>query len=332
MSARAWAYFAAVSTLWGIPYLFIKLAVDEVPPAFVAWSRVAIGAAIMLPLAWRLGLLRGVRGRLGAVAAYAACEVIVPFPLIAAGEQYVSSSLTAILIAAVPLLVALLALRFDASERVYGRRLGGLLVGLVGVALLVGIDVAGEPRELLGATLILVGAAGYAGATLVIRRALADVDPRATIAAALGISTLALAPAVAVAPPTAVPSGTAVASLVVLGLACTALALVLFVALVAEVGAGRATVITYVSPVVAVALGVTVLGERPGVGAVAGLLLILAGTWLSTDGRLPPGAAAMAARLRPRRRAGQVSPKEVPERSATVESGGTPSLSGVPCR
>jgi drug/metabolite transporter (DMT)-like permease len=335
MSARAWATFAAVSTLWGIPYLFIKLAVDEVPPAFVAWSRVAIGAAVMLPLAWRLGLLRGVRGRLGAVTVYALCEVIVPFPLIAAGEQWVSSSLTAILIAAVPLLVAVLALRFDASERVHGARLVGLLIGLAGVALLVGIDVAGEPSELLGAGLILLGATGYAGSTLVIRRSLADVDPRATIAAALGVSTIALVPAVAVAPPQVMPSGTAIASLVVLGLACTALALALFVALVAEVGAGRATVITYVSPVVAVALGVTLLDERPGVGAVAGLLLILAGTWLSTGGRLPPGAAAFAARLRPgreRRGGGEVSHGDMLAGSATLRRGGSPDPLGVPCR
>jgi drug/metabolite transporter (DMT)-like permease len=118
--------------------------------------------------------------------------------------------------------------------------------------------------------------------------------------AALAVAALFLAPLAALDPPDAVPSGSAVVSLFVLGLFCTAAAFVLFGALVVEVGPGRATVITYVAPVVAVALGVTVLGERPGAGAVAGLLLILAGSWLSTDGRVPPGLAAVAARVRPR--------------------------------
>jgi drug/metabolite transporter (DMT)-like permease len=312
VSARAWTFFAAVSVLWGIPYLFIKVAVDDgVPPAFLAWARVAIGAAIVLPIAWRAGLLGTLRGRLGVLALYAAAEVVIPFPLIAAGEQYVSSSLTAILIAAMPLIVAALALRFDQSERVGGARLAGLLVGLTGVVALVGIDVAGEPKELLGAGLILLATTGYAAATLLIRRRLVGVDSRAIIAAALVMATIALAPAAAIAPPDALTAD-ATASIVVLGVACTALALVLFVALVAEVGAGPAAVITYVSPVVAVALGVTVLDERPGVGAVAGLLLILAGSWLATGGRPPSGWAEVFSRARARARGRARRPPAAP--------------------
>jgi drug/metabolite transporter (DMT)-like permease len=114
------------------------------------------------------------------------------------------------------------------------------------------------------------------------------------------MASLALAPAALLNPPHATPPGEALAAIAVLGLLCTAAAFVLFGTLIAEVGPGRATVITYVAPVVAVALGVTVLGERPGVGAVAGLLLILAGSWLSTDGRLPPGLGALVGRVRGR--------------------------------
>jgi len=312
VSPRAWTAFAAVSTLWGIPYLFIKLAVDDgVPPAFLAWSRVAVGAVVLLPIAHRMGLLKGMRRHLGPIAAYACLEIVLPFPLIAAGEQHVSSSLTAILIASMPLIVALLALRFDAGERVRGSRLAGLFVGLAGVIALVGIDVAGRPGELLGAVLVLLGTLGYAGATLIVRARLQSVDPRGMIAVSLALSTVLLAPAAAIAPPSHVPSAQALASIAVLGLACTATALVLFVALVGEVGAGRAAVITYVSPIVAVALGVTVLGERPGVGAVAGLLLILAGSWLATGGSLPPGRtlrapAASPGPGRPRRGCGRI--------------------------
>jgi drug/metabolite transporter (DMT)-like permease len=292
MSVRAWTCFALVSTLWGIPYLFIKVAVDGgVPPAFLAWSRVTLGAAVLLALAWRAGTLRSVRGRLRWLAMYATFEIVIPFPLIPAGEQRIASSLAAIIIATVPLIVALLALRFDHAERATGRRLVGLLVGLGGVIALVGIDVAGHGGELLGAAAVGVAAFGYAVGPMVLKRKLADLDPRATMGTCLALASLALTPAALVAPPAHAPSGAALLSVGVLGLFCTAAAFVFMGVLVAEVGPGRALVITYVNPVVAVALGVSILGESVGPGAVAGLLLILAGSWLSTDGRLPPGFA-----------------------------------------
>jgi drug/metabolite transporter (DMT)-like permease len=302
MSARAWTAFAAVSTLWGMPYLFIKVAVDDgVPPAFLAFVRVALGAAVLVALAWKAGTLAPLRGRWRWLAVYAIFEIAVPFPLIATGEQHVASSLAAIIIAAVPLIIALLALRFDPAERATGSRLAGLLVGLAGVVALVGIDVAGRSEEMLGAGAILLAAVGYAAGPMVFKRHLADLDPRAAMGASLAIAAVVLAPLAAVAPPSEAPSVSAIIALVVLGLFCTAAAFVFFGALIAEVGPGRALVITYVAPVVAVALGVTVLGERPGAGAVAGLLLILAGSWLSTDGRLPPGLAAIVNRVRTRR-------------------------------
>ncbi|MEN3285452.1 MAG: hypothetical protein V7607_6592 [Solirubrobacteraceae bacterium] len=301
MSARAWTAFAAVSTLWGMPYMFIKIAVDDgVPPAFLAFVRVALGGAVLLALAWHAGTLQALRGRWRWVGIYAMFEIAAPFPLIATGEQHVASSLAAILIAAVPLFIALLALRFDPAERATGSRLVGLIVGLAGVGARVGIDVAGRTEELLGAGAILLAAVGYAAGPMIYKRKLADVDARATMGASLIVAAAVLAPLAAVDPPSSSPSTSAVVALVVLGLFCTAAAFVFFGALIAEVGPGRALVITYVAPVVAVALGVTVLGERPGAGAVAGLLLILAGSWLSTDGRLPPGLKAIVTRLRKR--------------------------------
>jgi polar amino acid transport system substrate-binding protein len=306
MSARAWTAFAAVSTLWGIPYLFIKVAVDDgVPPVFLAWARVLMAAAVLLVLSHRAGVLapalEGPRRRWLLV--YAVVEICLPFPLIAAGERHVDSSLAAILIAAVPMLVALLALRLDPSERATGRRAVGLAVGFAGVVALVGLDVSGSGDELLGALAILLAAVGYAAGPMVINMRLRELDPRALMAVALTIATALLTPAALLAPPAHAPSGDAVVSIIVLGLFCTAAAFVLFGALIAEVGPGRATVITYISPIVAVALGVAVLDERPGAAAVAGLLLILAGSWLSTDGRLPPGIdrllTGLHGRLRP---------------------------------
>jgi drug/metabolite transporter (DMT)-like permease len=305
VSPRAWAAFAAVSTLWGIPYLFIKVAVDDgVPPLFLAWARVTLGAAVLLLFAWQAGVLPSLRGRWRWIAVYAVIEICVPFPLIAAGEKHVASSLAAILIATVPLIIALLALRFDHSERVGGRRLLGLFIGLAGVIALVGIDIAGRTDEMVGALAILGAAVGYAIGPMLLKRHVSDLDPRATMAGALTVAALVLTPFAIATPPASMPSGDAIVSLVVLGVFCTAAAFVFFGALIADVGPSKASVITYVAPVVAVALGVTVLDERPGVGAVAGLLLILAGSWLSTDGRVPPaleGAGAILRRRRPSR-------------------------------
>jgi drug/metabolite transporter (DMT)-like permease len=299
VSTRAWAAFAAVSVLFGIPYLFIKIAVDGgLSPACVAWSRVVLGAVILLSLSHRAGLLGTLAGRWRWVLAYAVVEIAIPFPLIGEGERHIDSSLAAIIIAAVPLLIALLALRFDHSQRVTGSRLAGLLIGFTGVVVLVGIDVAGRRDELLGALAVLVAACGYAAGPMILQAKLGDRDARVVMGGSLALAALALTPLAALSLPSEAPSGDAVLAVLVLGLFCTSLAFVVFGRLIAEVGPSRALVVTYVNPVVALALGVAVLGERPGAGAVAGLLLILAGSWLSTDGRLPPGLVALARRGR----------------------------------
>lgn len=235
MSSRAWAAFATVSVLWGIPYLFIKVAVDDgMPPAALAFGRVALAAALLLALAWRAGTLGSLRGRGRWLCAFALVEIVGPFPLIAAGEQRVSSSLAAIVIACVPLLVALLALRFDAAERVAGRRLVGLLIGLGGVVALVGVDVAGSGRELVGVACVGVAALGYASGPMILKRHLADLDPRATMGLSLAVAACALAPLAALDPPSSASfTGDAVAAVVVLGLLCTAAAFVVMATLVA---------------------------------------------------------------------------------------------------
>ncbi len=305
MSARAWTLFAAASVVWGTPYLFIKIAVDEMSPGFMAWSRLALAAAVLLPMAIKAGAFRGLR--MGPLIAFAAVEMAIPWPLIGFGEQRVSSSLTAILIATVPLFVALLALRFDHTERPTRTRFAGMLVGLLGVVALVGIDIGGRGGELLGAGAILLAAVGYAAGPMLVKRHYGEVDPIGPIAAAVAIATVMLLPFGIADMPRENPSAEALASIAVLGLICTALAFLIFFRLINEAGPSRATVITYVNPIVALALGVAILGEEVTAGAVAGLLLILAGSWLATDGRLPPGLATLAARL-PRRAPNTVRP------------------------
>jgi drug/metabolite transporter (DMT)-like permease len=300
VSARGWVLFASVSVLWGVPYLFIKLAIEDMSPSFVAWSRLLLSAAVLLPVAWKLGALRGLGERWRILAAFAAVEMAIPWPLIGFGELHISSSFAAILIAAVPLFVALLALRFDHAERPTPVRLAGMLIGLGGVAALVGIDVGGQRDELLGSLAVLAAAFCYAVGPMIVKRRLSDIDPLGPVAASLAIATLLLTPLALVDVPATTPSSEALASIVVLGLICSVAGFLLFFRLIAEVGPARATIITYVNPVVALALGVAILDESVTTGVAVGLLLILAGSWLSTDGRLPPGLAGLAQRVRGR--------------------------------
>jgi drug/metabolite transporter (DMT)-like permease len=288
MSRRAWGAFAAVSVLWGLPYLFIKIAGDGgMPPLDLAWLRIALGAIVLLAIARRAGTLASLRGHLPWLAAFAVAELAIPFPMIAVGEEHVASSTAAIVIATVPLIIAFLSFRFEPSERVTGARLAGLLVGFAGVAFLVGVDVSGDPGELLGFGAVLVAACGYATGPLILKRKLAGLDPTAMMAVCLVIAGALLTPLAVIELPAGAPTAGAFASVVVLGLLCTALALVLMAILIGEAGPSRASVITYINPVIALGLGVVFLGENPGVGALAGLALILVGSYLSTGGPPP---------------------------------------------
>jgi drug/metabolite transporter (DMT)-like permease len=300
MTRRAWIAFAAVSLIWGVPYLFIKVAIDGgMTPLPLAWLRIVLGATVLLTIAWRAGTLAPLRGRGRWLAAFGILEIAIPFPMVATAERHIASSTAAIGIATVPLIIALLTLRFEPSERVGGRRLAGMLVGLVGVAALVGIDVSGSASELLGVGAALIAALGYAAGPMVLKRHLSDLDPIASMGVSLAIAGAVLTPFAAFDLPSRTPSAGAFGAIVVLGLLCTALAMVLMAILIDEAGPSRGSVITYINPVVAVALGVVFLDERPGAGAIAGLALILAGSWVATGGRLP---AALERRRRATRR------------------------------
>lgn len=292
MTRRAWLAFAAMSVLWGVSYLLIKIAVrGGLPAPDVAWLRVAIAAVVLMALARRAGVLGSLRGRGRWLLAYAVAEISIPFPLIAAGEVHLASSLAAIIIAAVPLIGAVLALRFDHSERPTPVRAVGLAIGFAGVVALVGIDVAGNSAELVGALAVLVAAVGYSIGPMLVKHRMGGLDPRALMGGSLSLAAIILAPFAAVDTPARAPSAGAWAAVITLGLACTALAFVVFTVLIREAGTSRATVITYVNPVIALALGVTLESERPGAGAIVGLVLILAGSWLSTTGRIGRGGS-----------------------------------------
>ena len=282
MTRRAWLLFATVSLLWGVPYLFIKVAVAEVPPVTVVFVRVALAAALLAPVAARRGALRGLRGRLLPLVVLSLTEITVPFLLISMGEQRITSSLAGLLIAAMPLFVALLALRFDAAERVSGSRLLGLLLGIGGVAVLLGVDLGGDLRQVAGGAMVLLATLCYATSTLLVKRFFSDVPMLGVVTVATAIASLLLAPFALALTPTRLPSPNVVLALMALGVLCTAAGLLSYFALIVEAGPSRAAVITYMNPAVAVALGVAILGEPLTGGIVVGFLLILVGSWLST--------------------------------------------------
>lgn len=269
-----------MAVIWGIPYLLIKVAVDELAPASLVLLRTAIGAALLVPLAAARGSLRPLLPHWRWILVYTAVEVAVPWVLLSDAERRLSSSLTGLLIAAVPLIGAVLTGFTGSDDRPDPRRLGGLVVGFVGVATLVGLDTSGSDLGAVGQ--IALVAVGYAIGPIIIARRLSAAPTVGVVAASLVLTAVAYAPIGLARLPPAMPSARVLTAVAILGVACTALAFILFFALIAEVGPARSTVITYVNPAVALALGVVLLGEPLTVGIGVGFVLILIGSVLST--------------------------------------------------
>ncbi len=285
-----------MAVLWGLPYLLIEVALTGFDSVFVVWVRVALAAVVLVAVVGPRSLARSLRGRLRVIGGFAVVQFTLPFLLITEGERTIPSSLAGILIASEPLWIALLAFGVDRTQRTGAAGAAGLLVGLVGVAVLLGVEATSSAG---GAVLVLAAAGCYALATLLVARVAADVPLLHIVTAGLAIAALTLLPLVIASPPSAVPGLRAIAALGGLALVCTALAFPLWFALIDRVGAARASLVTYASPVVAVALGVVVLGERLASLAPLGLALILAGSWLATRAGGATDAEATPAR-RPR--------------------------------
>jgi len=292
VSRRGWVLFATMSVIWGIPYLLIKVAVAGVPVPVLVLARVAIGAALLLPLAMRRGQLRVLLPYWRWLAVFAVVEIVSPWFLLSEAERRLSSSMSGLLIASVPIIGALLAWLTGDTERLTLIRWTGLLGGLAGVALLVGPGAAGGDAWSIGEVL-LVGLC-YATGPLIASRKLTGAPPIGMTAACLGLAAVICAPAAALTWPDALPSAKVLGALLALAVLCTAVAFLLFFALIAEVGPARATVITYVNPAVAVALGVAILGEQFTPLMAGAFALILGGSVLATRSGLRRGAAEQA--------------------------------------
>lgn len=291
MSRRGWALFLAMGFIWGIPYALIKVAVDELSPASVVLARTAIGAIVLTPFALRSGALRAAARRWPLVVLFGILEMGIPWLLLGHAEQRIDSGMAGLLIAMVPLVTAgALAVLGDRSA-LSPIRLTGILIGLVGVGLLVGIDTSSGHLDPLSLAEMLIVVLGYATAPLIVARRLSEVETLGVICLSLIVVSMIFLPLGASGIVAAWPlEPTSVAAIAGLGLICTALAFILFFALIAEVGPARATVITFINPAVAIVLGVTVAGESLTTGMAVGFPLVLAGSWLATRPTSPAAA------------------------------------------
>jgi drug/metabolite transporter (DMT)-like permease len=279
VSRRGLALFVAMCVIWGIPYLLIKVSLDGLGPVDLVFVRLVIGAVVLVPIALRRVEVRPILRRWGWIVVYTIVEMGVPWVLLSHAEVRISSSLSGLLVATVPLIGVGIGLLTRTGERQGWRRMLGLAVGLVGVAALVGFDVSSST---FGAIIeVLVVAVCYAIGPLIVSKRLSDLPALGVVAASLLVAAVGYAPAAITQLPHAWPSGEVVAAVATLGLVCTAPAFLLFFALIAEVGPIRATVITYVNPAVAVTLGVLLLHEPFTAGIAVGFVLILCGSVLA---------------------------------------------------
>ena len=279
MSRRGWLLFATMCVLWGIPYLLIKVAVEDVSAPVLVLARTGIGALILLPIAVVKGYLKPLVAHWRWLLAFAALEIAGPWLLLTDAERYLSSSFAGLLIAAVPIVAAVFSRLIGEDDRLDRIRVLGLVIGIAGVALLLGLDLRGQVRAAIEMAFVVLG---YGTAPVIVSRRLSEVPSLGVIAAALTVTAVVYTPIAALSWPHHIPSGRVLASLGALAVLCTVMAFLVFFALIAEAGPNRALVITFVNPAVAVTLGIIMLGEPLTKGLLLGFPLVLVGCILAT--------------------------------------------------
>jgi drug/metabolite transporter (DMT)-like permease len=265
---RAWLLFSAMALLWGVPYLFIKVAVEHMSPPVVVFGRTAIAVVPLLFAATRAGAIRPALACWRPLLAFAALEMAIPWFLLTDAERHLPSGLTGLLIACVPIVGAVVAYLLGDRQALALRRLAGIALGLAGVTLLVAADLSGEAPWWSIVEVLLV-CVGY-------------VPDVGVVALSLSVVAVVYAPIALVTWPDETPPARAIAAVVALGILCTAIAFVVFFRLIAAVGPARSTLITFVNPAVAVTVGAIFLDEAITATTVVGFVLVLAGCWLAT--------------------------------------------------
>jgi drug/metabolite transporter (DMT)-like permease len=283
MSRKSALIFALVGFLWGIPYLFIKVAVDEengYAPAIVVFGRVLIGAAILIPLAIKdrsiFGAFRGIKY----VAFYAVLEMVIPWILIGTAEQKISSGLAGLLIASVPIWSNIITYFQGDKDALKANRIVGIGIGFIGVVLIVGIETFTGSSDPLSILMVIVAAILYAYAIIMIRKKLPDVSGIAINGVAMALTAIFYLPFTIALWPDHTVSREATYSVIALGIFSTGMAFAIFFTLIADIGPTRASLVTYWNTAIAVVLGVIILNEPLTVGIRIGLPLVMLGSWL----------------------------------------------------
>jgi drug/metabolite transporter (DMT)-like permease len=291
MSRRSWTLLVIVAAMWGGSFMLTAIAIRDLAVPVVSLFRTGMGAIVLLPIALRQGALAGLRTQLGPVFLLGLVQLAAPFLLLGFGQRTVPSGLAGILVSSTPLWTALLAVRLDREERARGRGLVGLAVGFVGVVLLCGLELSGSGDTLLGGALLLLGALSYALGGFLGKNRMRGMAPVGAITGAMVGGSLALAPFALATLPDHAPGLGPVAAAIALGAISGGLGWLLYYTVLAECGPAKATVALYLVPAFAVVYGVVLLGETLTAAAVAGLALVVSGSWL----------AASRAPVRPRR-------------------------------
>jgi drug/metabolite transporter (DMT)-like permease len=282
MSKTGWVNFGIVGLLWGIPYLFLKVAVGELEPSVIVISRTLIGALLLAPLAIKRSIFWLPIKRWPFLLLYSACELIGPWYLITHAEQKINSGLTGLLIATTPIWAAILASIFGDKTVWHKSRLFGLIVGFIGVIAVVGLESITGNSDLISIAMVLIASMGYAYAINMVNRRIPEVPGLALNTWAMIITSIVFLPFAVVQRPTQMPSVEVILSVIGLGVLCTALAFTMFFKVIAEIGPPRASLVTYLNTAVAVVLGIIILSEPITLGIVLGLPLVLIGSYFAS--------------------------------------------------
>jgi drug/metabolite transporter (DMT)-like permease len=277
---RNWILLLALASLWGASYLFIKIGLDDLSPAGIVFSRTALAALVLLPFAIRSGGMAPLWRLAPGLFALAAIQVAGPFLLISAGERHIASSLAGILVASAPIFTAIFAIWIDSSERLHRRGVVGVAIGIVGVALLLGVDVGGSGAALAGGLMVVLASVGYALGGFALKRYFSGQQPLALVASTMTASALMTLPLALLDVPSHVGLDT-IGAMSALGLGGTGIAFVIYYTLNHSIGPTRTSLVAYIAPVFAVVYGVTLLDEKFGVTTALGIVLIIGGSWMA---------------------------------------------------
>ena len=299
MDRRNWILLLALAAVWGASYLFIKIGLDDLSPAAIVFTRTALAALVLAPFALRSGGLPPLRPMAAGIFALAAVQVAGPFLLISAGEKHIASSLAGILVASAPIFTAIFAVWVDSTERLHPRGVVGVVIGIVGVALLLGVDVGGSGAALAGGLMVVLASVGYALGGHALKRWFREFQPIALVTATMTASAIMTLPLALISAPDHVGVDT-VGAMLALGLGGTGIAFVIYYTLNHAIGPTRTSLVAYVAPVFAVFYGVALLDESFTATTALGIVLIIGGSWLAARA---PARVPVAVEVQPARSA-----------------------------